>query len=266
MTEPSETEITLQEKGPTFPRNWDYETFKQYLIGLSRGPNFVLPEGEFPYDIELSGDWNKVLNKMRVDTSDDRLERWAGIGYKTNEVNQRAIYLPNFPAVGKYHLIPSDVISQERARMGRQGGLERVIGDIHSHPRRLPRRVPRSLLSFINQPSFSVGDLYNLVHKSTDLYLMGLVDGVDNLFAFRTSESRSEMVDRNLVSRVIFEKHWYENNGWKYLRRENDQCPYAEPTGMFPASSMDLAKKIAQRHHLVLYRGRENGRLTRIPS
>ena len=148
--------------------------------------------------------------------------------------------------------------------MGKVADLERVVGDIHSHPRKIRKYIPSRLLSLVNNPSFSVGDLYHLIYETTDYYLMGLVDGIDNMMAFSTRESRSQVVDQRLVTQNIFERYWYENNGWKYLGRENDQWPYAEPARSNPSSSMDITRMIAARHHLVIYKGVRDGKLKRL--
>ena len=75
---------------------WSYDTFRHYLVGLTKGRDFVLPQEQFPKEIELSAGWHGVFNKMRSETDEDGKERWAGIGYKTNGATKELFIYLNF--------------------------------------------------------------------------------------------------------------------------------------------------------------------------
>jgi hypothetical protein len=249
-------------KGKDLTEIWNYETFRQYLVGITRGPDFSPKKEEFPKEIELNGDWHKTLNDIRRSTNKDGLEKWAGIGYKTNGVNQKAIYLPNFLAIGLYDQVSSEIIAKERARMKQQAGIEGLIGDIHSHPRGLLGRLTQKIRA-LDDASFSVGDLYCLLDKFNGLLLMGLVEGSENLFVFRSRQSALELVDSNLMSQGSFEENWYESNGWVYRGTSSRRIPLF-PISPTATNLADIADKIVTKHQLVLYRGHEGRNLVKV--
>lgn len=242
------------------PKHWIYDLFKHYLLAMSHGREYLLTKEDYPDEIALSNDWHEVLNKVRYDTSGDLVERWAGIGYKNNE-STRGLYLPNFPASGMNDHVPAEIIDRERRKMSTKAGMDGIIGDIHSHPRKLPANP------YSGGPmngSFSIADLYCMVHEGSDLSVMGLVEGFENIFVMQTKEGLKDLVQRYIFDQEGFNKFWYEQGGYEYISNP-PQPGRVKPKVANPKSAWEICRMVAKRHNLVLYHGRANENLVRVP-
>lgn len=243
------------------PKKWDYQTFRSHLLDLGRGERY-LPKNElFPNTIQLSDDWHTVLNRKRVHTHNDQTERFSGI---VTSPDGNKLFLPNFALVGESGSVPGEVILEEIERARNSLGENRMIGDIHSHPKKLYTGLRRFLNNISAQKgSFSLGDLYGSATKGVPNFLKVVVEGEENIFVFRSSETIPTLIDPNIMSQKTFVKHWYEKNGWRYTGSGKDG-EVATPDLPNSPSIWDLNKMIAKKHNLVLYRGLQGKDLQRV--
>src|SRR3989344_519830 len=164
------------------PDTWNYSLFKDYLLALSRGKDFILPLEQYPREIELSQEWHKILNSMRDRTAKTRVEHVALIA---TSKRMRSILLPSTPASGwsSHHVHPlATQIQITRARLDPR--IDGYIGLFHSHP-------PQDIGFFrfkIPMGRLSAGDLH-IVLTSPSILAIGVTDGIRNSLAFRTRES-----------------------------------------------------------------------------
>lgn len=230
-------------------RRWRYDYFREYLLSLTRGWEFYLPQGHYSNRIELGRGWHATLNEMRVET-DDGKERYAIAGFKED---RRAVYLPFVPHIGLDGLVPSEVIFEARRKASVDYKIPYFMGDLHSHP---------STFQFDSDLSFSVGDFYHLVGNSVVLPFMGVVGKRENLFVFVTRENLEARNVMRFLDPDMFVDFWYQRNGFKYLGVSEQLGEMAVPvrTG---ARFRDVALDILNSHRLVLYKGRPSGDLVR---
>ena len=213
-----------QKKESSHPRKvWDYDHFKDYLLLLSGGPEFVLPYGQYPERIRLSKPWHEALNQMREESQDGN-ERFGLICYRNG---LRSLYLPRVTAIGHNHDVPNEIILAELEKANR--ATMNIVGVIHSHP--------NSKVAFHD---FSRRDLYNLLVPSFHIKAVGLAETDRNFFAFSSRET--EMVPSNL--------------GFTY----NQFQAYWDKKAPRPR---DMNTALGQRHKLVIYSGKPNGELVR---
>lgn len=248
---------------------WNYHLFREYLLSLTRGKDFLLPVDQYPNAIELSNDWHEVLDKMRTDSRDGH-ERWALIGYKED---RRGIYLPTIAAKGLPDHVPAEVMLEERDRAKVKAGITGLLGDLHSHPKGLVKDIWGASFEdlfdeLFKEDSeiaiFSAGDLYCMVIPGSFNLMRGVVQGRENLFAFRTRESTDLGISQNVFRQDAFEKYWYEKNRFRYLgnvknfgvRRIQALTSHADP--------WNVNTGIAERHKLVLYKGSSGANLTKV--
>lgn len=256
---------------------WKYETFRQYLLALARrytdhktsiqltkgpigyrNPEFTLPIDQYPKEIELSLDWHEILDKIRKD-SEDGVERFSVIGTKDSE---RGVYIQAVAAQGLPDNVPAEVISAELQKAIDKYRMTTIIGDIHSHPRSLLERMWGDVLPS-NRGRFSAGDLYRMVIPNSNIRMMVVVEGNDNVFAFRTKGTTNTGFSQQFFNQDSFEKYWYERNGFRYLGPvekfgANRVIPVS-PT----ADGWNVNLGIAERHKLVIYRGYSGQNLKR---
>ncbi|MCR4325129.1 MAG: hypothetical protein NUV69_05610 [Candidatus Curtissbacteria bacterium] len=230
--EPSETQPKL-EKSPTPPTEWDYPTFKEYLLSQARGKEFLLPITAFPAEIDLNAEWHGVLNAMRDKTNKDDIERVGLAGYN---LTQRSLYLPSERVAEvpsqweKNSHVARDAIVIQRS-LARSRGAEGLVGILHSHP----QRVTRPFGFRINRGRLSAGDLYIAL---TGHYgpMVGVTAGDMNSLAFKTQQS--------VVPTDDFEKFV---DLW-----ERDPQP------------KKLDELLAQKYNIALYKGQVNGVLKKV--
>ncbi len=137
-----------------------------------------------------------------------------------------------------------------------------VIGDIHSHPRDLLERIFGSA-QLGDRGRFSAGDLYRMATLNSPIQMMAVVDGDDNVFAFRTKETKGAGLSSQISTQDGFEKYWYERHGFRYLgppERFGSNRVIPVSSG---ANGWNVNLAIAERHKLAIYRGYAGGNLVR---
>lgn len=252
---------------------WGYQDyFRGYLLLLSsKGSEALESINGFPNRIELNQRWHQVLNDLREE-SQNELERLVLIGYKED---RRRVFLPTFSVEGirkySYSEIPFEILSREIKRAKNQFGMEDLIGYIHSHPKTLPRfkGLGARIAEFTDkdQPSFSAGDLYWLVagspHQRFPKFcpMIGLVDGLNNIFAFKSRETFPLEDFSRFMDQTDFEKYWYEKFGYKYEGSLNEgRCI----TPISPVANLwKVNLGIAEKYRLALYKGKPGKDLAR---
>lgn len=238
----------------TLPDRWNYQTFKEYLLALSRGPEFRIPLEQMPSEIELSVDFHQRLNVMREETQRTGLEQWTNIGYKHD---RSGLWLRNEPLTGANGSVQSETIQHGLDR-ALQGKIPGHLGDVHSHPREFGNRPILKLLD-IGSGTFSIGDFYTLVHPGSRSNLMGVVDGDDNLFAIRTANS----INTKAKTGDEFTKAWYKANKWKHLST-GTSGELAIPTSINASSMVGINKALSREYGLALYSGKKDQPLKRV--
>ncbi|MBI2011864.1 hypothetical protein HYS91_03790 [Candidatus Daviesbacteria bacterium] len=230
---------------------WGYETFKEYLAAIGRGKLFLPPKTDYPLRIRLSQEWHEVLDKMRTE-SQDGIERHRIIGANGS---QRGLYLSAISSRGRVGYVPAEVIinSIERAR---DAGIN-ALGDLHSHPKVLNKRRFGELhrLFRLFKAGLSAGDLYCMLRKESYMPVMGVVEGEENVFAFRTRETSVLEGISAYLTQDAFEKYWYEQHGFLYLGKIEALGGFRAIPITSTADSRRVQMGIAERHNLVLYRG-----------
>lgn len=231
---------------------WDYNYFREYLLGLSRGKKFLLPTKQYPTRIELSQDWHKTFDEMREETERDGHERWVLIGFRENE---RSIYLPKIPAKGMRDHVPGEVIVDYAEKYRRKYGIMNLVGDIHSHPPLIHRFIKLPFISAF----FSAEDLYCLLVGH--ITAMGVVDSTSNesLFVFKTRNTRD--VPPYIFNQDSFAEHWYQKVGLIPVKLfgHRDAIPTKINANLWTCNI-----EIAREHDLVLYVAKPNQDLVKV--
>lgn len=264
MTAPSpETKIrvletTLAELEVNTTGRWAYPYFKEYLLALTRGPDFLLPFEDYPKRIELGKPWHELLDQMRQE-SKDGIERWALVGFKDDK---RSLYLPTILTKGSSHAVSGKIIEKAVEYAKTKAGIIDLVGDIHSHPNGWLTKLyhlqnPLYAPFKGNLHAFSTQDLFVLRHMS----FVGLSEGDRNLFAFKSRETHT-VPDYALESNFDeFEKYWNHKMGIRNIKIKNFQAEIPiDPR--YNAWSMN--KKIANKHKIVLYKGSPDKDLVRV--
>lgn len=260
MTDAKTVDTLQPREKPTsaLPDRWTHQTFRDCLLGLSRGSEFRQPIEQMPKEIELSPELHAILDRMRMQTSDDMTERFMKIGFKPD---RNALVLPNNGTVGLKGNVPAFSLLYEEFKMRHKGKTEGTIGDIHSHPRKLDDTRPLDILTSATRASFSLGDLYRLVYKDSPLQLTGIVDGRHNIFAIKTRSTQ----ETHAASQDNFVEAWYRRNGWKMLKGENmNDGELAEKIDPNAPTIQELNSKIAAEYGFALYKGEMGKPLKRI--
>jgi hypothetical protein len=249
----------------SFDYVWKYTHFREYLLALARDESFLETIDNYPNRLELSADWHKLLNKMRRE-SEDLVERYSVVGV---DKDGRRLVLQAIPAVGEPRQVSPTTQEAQKEKAKRQAGVDVFLGDIHSHAEKLSWEYGLSRGEYNHTAAFSAGDCYCMVGKNTQLVL-GLVQGNENLFAFRTRESKAEdKLDylRFKVNKGLsFNKYWYGKSGIIF-RKDNKIEKRSVGDGELRIYGSDLRKvnfDIASKHKLILYKGRPGEDLVRI--
>ncbi len=249
-------------KESTIPQlqRWTYPYFKGYLRGLKHGEQVLHRMKEMPKSIELNEKWHTMLNNMRNITHQTMLEHHALVW-----LGKDNIAIQNEYSVGERHKVPGSVIANSKNKM-REIGISTFIGDVHSHPRRLGNSWDNVTKKFYYYSNFSAADLYILVRPKPNLF-MAVVEGDENTFAFRTSDSifynsLDYLEYEEGTNQEKFKKSWY--------RRRNIETSsdgrYARKIGGGYVSRdnfWEVNRDIARWHKLAIYRGKPNERLNR---
>lgn len=207
-------------------KRWDYTSFKEYLLALTRSIDFLLPATDYPRSIELSKEWHLFLNEMRFDGNRRLRERYAAIGGGGSK-----LFLCLYPKLCEPKKVGREVMELMFYNVEQKHCLC-WLGDIHSHP---DDGSPRS-------HSFSACDLYSSVCQEKPRVVQGLVDGDSNYFVFRARESTTIPFSSILFSPDSFAQYWHqcESDGFK----------------------MNL--RVATRHQLIMYGGKAGKDLVKL--
>ena len=257
----------------TTPLRWKYDThLREYLLLLARKGEVGLESvSKFPRIIELSKTWHKTLNEIRL-ASLDGMERWVFVGF--NEVRKDLIF-PVVPAKGTHEDIPIESVNNKVDAVKARTDLVDLVGDIHSHPEniivsdnvyldeiyRFGGILGENIIESLGGSSayFSPGDLYGLLKRGNSFSMMGLVQGRNNLFAFRTRESASVSMP-SMLTQKSFSKYWIEQSGFEMVGDSVHHVSAVKPD----ASLWNMNLKIAERYKLVLYKGSQNQELHKV--
>lgn len=237
---------------------WEYPRFREYMLALTKGPDFLLPFDRYPKRIELSNPWHELLDQMRRE-SKDGVERWALIGFKDD---RQSLYLPTTLTKGSSHRISVGVANRAIAYAKAKAGIVDLVGDIHSHPNGWLEKLyhlqnlPYALFKG-NSHGFSIADLFALSYQP----FIGLAEGDRNLFAFKSRETHTvpgHALGSNLDE---FEKHWNHKMGIRKISIGDSQAEIA----IDPRSNIwSMNKKIAKKYKIVLYKGSPDKDLVRV--
>lgn len=235
-------------------KKWTANYFKEYLVALGRGKNFLVGLNEFPKRIELYPELTSVLNQISRHTRKDLHERWALLGFKADKTR---LLTQSVPVKAMEDHVPAELIKEEIERAKKNAGIETIIGDIHSHPSGLMELYRGQS----GTAAFSPVDIYKSVIKGGFMPVVGVADGNENLFVFRTRESYPYDIDPKIFNAESFEKYWFELNGFKYLGldKHSKRAISLSPN----ASTWKTNVGIATRHRLALYKGFAGGDLVR---
>lgn len=239
---------------------WNYEVYREYLLALSRGREFLLPIEEYPSRIDLSGPWHEVFNQIRAGSH----EGWALLGY---EAGQRRLILPRVAEKGLSHSVPHEVMSAGLAKARTKAGITDLVGDAHSHPRPytdLSWHIP-SVETSAGEAAFSLGDLYGFLYDlrmqrpaDSKRSVMFVAEGNENISAFVTRRSL-ELVRNNFTGTYEqFAKQWYGRYGWNFKGSKpasEGGGELAEPARADAPKVWQINKGVAYHYQLALYRG-----------
>lgn len=246
-------------KGPDRPIEtigWNYETYREYLLAISKGRDYLLPIEEYPSQIELNEVWHESLNQIRPMAN----EGWVLIGYQEG---QRRLVMPKVAENGLSHSVPYEVMSAGINRAKLKAGISDYIGDIHSHPRGrfdLSRR----------DGAFSLGDLYGLLQSiseqrpsDTRRSCIFVAEGNENIAAFATRRSLERVRNTFNDSYESFAGKWYSKYKWVFKSSSPATGEVAEPTSHNSPKVWAINKGVAHHYQLALYKGITNMPLMR---
>lgn len=250
---------------PPVSPGWSHEMFREYLLALSRGREFLLPVEEYPSRIELSPPWHEAFNQIRPNS----YEGWILIGFQEG---QRRLILPRVAEKGLSHLVPAEVMAVGLEKARTKAGITDLVGDVHSHPRDFRHaswHIPSGVTSE-GEGTFSLADLYGLLYalgqqrpSDTRRSIMFVVEGNENIVAFASRRSL-ELVRSNFSgSYESFAKEWYEKYGWTFKEMGQASGEMAKPARPDASKVWAINKAIAHSYQLALYRGFKDGPLLR---
>lgn len=226
---------------------WIYSHFREYLLNVSRHSNFLESIHNFPDVIELNSGWHDILNKMRHQTVTNELYSVISV----NQTNQQLLLQEN-STIANPGQVDHNVIQNVRQKVMNSNRVDHIIGDIHTHPTQADR---------YGLPGFSAEDMYCLI-ADPRIKLMTVIQRDENLFIFRTKETKPPPRSESVMSQEDFAKMFYEQNGHKYIK--SDQ--YGTTTQRQPNSSnsRQLNVDIAAAFHIAFYIGKQDQLLKRI--
>lgn len=228
------------------PPGWDYETFREYTLAISRSRDYLLPIEEYPHSFDLSFLWHKTLNQMRHKS----FESWALIGYQDG---QRNLIIPTVAEKGLTGSVPYETMISGLNKANLKAGITDYVGDIHSHPRELFQQ---------ESPAFSLGDLYGLLSSAKRQrpsdpkrsFIM-VAEGTENIAAFITRGTLERVLNSFSGSYEEFATQWYKKFKWTFNETTPDRGESAEPLETSSPEVWAINKAVAHHYLLVLYRG-----------
>lgn len=232
--------------------SWQYPYFREYLLALTRGKDFLLPINQYPNKIQLSNQWHETLDRMRRDTLDGK-EKWSLIGFKDD---RRSLWLPTAPVTGEASFVGWEHMSKQIDRAKEKEGITELLGDIHTHPSWYEKKIwgPFKKRNS-NVARFSAADLYTILLPSRYRPIIGVVEGNDNLFAFRTRSTRTIAPWQYPNNQDEFERYWYTRGGFVYKGSVREYGADRAVPISADASGWKVNTLIADHHDLVFYRG-----------
>lgn len=247
---------------------WNYETYREYILALTRGGEFLLPIEEYPSRMELSEPWQEMLNQIRSTSH----ESWALFGYQDG---QRRLVLPKVAERGLSHSVPYEVMSSGLEKARAKAGISDMVGDAHSHPRPTnnPVWIIPSNLANEGNSAFSLGDMYYLLHGLTKQrpsdpkrFTMFVAEGNENIAAFATRRSLELVRNKLPGSYEDFAREWYAQYGWNFKGLDPQSKGGGELAERARADApkiWQINKGVAFHYQLALYHGFRNGPLFR---
>lgn len=247
-------------RGDNEPDNyssWPYPYLEGYLKGLRHGELALHKISEMPDILEIGLNWHYLLNAMRSQTSEKHLEHHTFIAL--DYIPQ--LILPSDFSVGEKLRIPGHVIQKSRSLLT-QKGTDKFLGDIHTHPRDSSMSIlNRIQSSIVLTGTFSAGDLYFTIKKSPHL-IMGVTTEENNVFAFRTRESRTKD-SLNYLKKAVsagteqntFETFWFNRRGLGIDCSKRTCWKISGRGGVSINDLWQINLDIASWHNLALYRG-----------
>lgn len=226
---------------------WIYSHFREYLLNVGRHSNFVESIHNFPDVIELNPGWHDILNKMRRQTINDELYSVISV----NQTNQQLLLQEN-PATANPGQVNHNVIREVRQKVMNSNRVDHIIGDIHSHP----GRTDNSYLA-----GFSAEDMYCLIAEPR-IKLMTVVQGDENLFIFRTKETKPLPLHESIMTQEAFAKKFYEQNGHQYIK--SDEYGTLTQRQSNSSNNRQLNVDIASAFQIAFYIGKQDQLLKRI--
>lgn len=237
------------------PLKWEYDFFREYLLAISRGDNYLVLAGEYPREIELSGDWHTVLERARRDTNVDLKERGSLVAIN---VSRRAVFVKNVPYLGTDVEVSHKVYLRARKDASEKVGADVIVAHLHSHPYSPYNLALMNEGKFRN--SFSPTDLYNLVSTTDRSILEVLVEGTENLFAFRARDSKPVISHKEAIGVNRFHQFWLTHYGFRVFPEDLHRV---DSSGT-DHNLWDVNVGIAERYGLVIYKGPAKGNLRRV--
>ncbi len=242
------------------PNGWNYKMYREYLLALTKGRDYLLPIEEYPSRIELSASWHEAFNQIRSSTN----EGWILIGYQSG---QRRLVIPRVAEKGLSHSVPYEVMAASLEKARARAGITDLVGDVHSHPRPLTDLswyLPDEETSD-GEGAFSLGDLYGFLcalnkQRPSDpkRSLMFVAEGNENIAAFATRRTL-ELVRNNFTGTYEqFAKQWYGKYGWNFKGSKPASAgggELAEPARPDAPKIWQINKGVAYHYQLALYRG-----------
>lgn len=239
---------------------WGYEVYREYLLALSRGREFLLPIEGYPSRMELSQPWHEAFNQIRQLSA----EGWVLIGF---EEGQRRLILPRVAEKGLTHSVPHEVMAAGLDKARAKAGITDLVADAHSHPRNfrhLSWYIPSGETSE-GEGAFSLADLYRFLYDLSGKKkaaprrsAMFVVEGNENIAAFATRGSLETVRNNFSGTYAEFANGWYERYGWTFKGlKPNSQGggELAEPVRNDAPKAWQINKAIAHRYQIALYRG-----------
>lgn len=234
-------------EGRFTPKVWTSQHFIEYLMALGRSKNFLIPTDQYPDLIELSEGLHKSLEDMRVRTSTSNYEYYSVVGFTTL---LRRVSVPKLPLKGNEGQVPPEIIKEAHSLASNEG-IDKIVGDIHSHPR-------------ASHLAFSLGDLYGVVYPNSTNFVNAVVGQNENLFVFKSKDTTTTGLDKDVLTQGAFCRFWYEQNGYRFLGHDPKKGEMAEPVIKNAPSIWELNLKVAKRHNLVFYEGETKTDLVKV--
>lgn len=261
------TEFTIE---PERKDKWEASLFLEYVRASLRGKNYLHKLGEYPTAIDPSK-FNVMLDKAREATAIDPSHRETSNRLVLGH-DLLTLYYLDLPSKGSAGSISYAISKAEREKAEKRGlSPEAGFIRVHTHPREeygitdkivansdirvLARRI-RGRLNDSGPPSFSLGDIYELVSGKEYVPMSIVVEPTYNLIASQSRETKTigQLTSGYQMSQFEFAKFWYGNNGWHYSGSD-ERGEQAAPTSKSASSLSEIIRLICEKHNLVYYKG-----------